>query len=261
MARLARRIAASGYYHVILKGNGGRILFENDSDKLFFLRLLEKYGAEHKVEYLAWCLMSNHIHLLIHDTSNQMGMAMHDICGLYAAYYNRTNDHVGRVFQNRYTSRAIETDNYLLEVVRYIHQNPVRAKITQSLDFPWSSYDEYISGGTITSTKMILEMLGGVDGFREYCSNFDSEVTQMIENYSVGRLTDEEALEHAKRILGESLFKRLNQLERHDRDDCLCALARNGLTVSQIARITGIGRSIVQRAAGKSRMHKGDSPL
>lgn len=253
MPRIARRIAESGYYHVILRGNGKRILFENDRDRRFFLKLLEQYIEQYDIECLAWCLMGNHVHLLIGDPNNQLSKLMHDIGGTYASYYNRVNDHVGSVFENRYTSRAIESENYLLGAMRYIHRNPLRAGLTKSLDYPWSSYDEYIRGGSITSTDMILEMLGGVDGFRDYCSCDDDEVALQIEKDTSGRLTDDEALERAKQVLGDSLFKRLDRLGKQDRDDCLYCLSRNGLTISQIARITGIGRNIVQRACGPAK--------
>lgn len=248
MPRIARRIAGSGYYHVIVRGNGRRILFESDADKSFFLKLLERYGHQHEIKYLAWCLMENHVHLLICDPANQASNAMHDICGVFASYYNQNNDHVGSVFQSRFTSRPIETDDYLLKVMRYIHQNPLRAGLTKSFDYPWSSYDDYIRGGIITSTGMVLEMLGGIDGFREYCSRMDSEATKQIEKDSMGRLTDAEALERAKRLLGEELLSGLDRLGRRDRDDCLYCLYTNGLYVNQIARITGIGRNIVRRA-------------
>ena len=248
MPRLARRISSSGYYHVILKGNGGRVLFETDSDKGTFLNLLERYGEKHDIKYLAWCLMDNHVHLLLLDCSSKMDKAMHDICGLYAKHYNHINDHVGRVFQNRYTSYAIEDENYLLDVVRYIHQNPLKARISQTLDYRWSSYDDYIRGSGITSTDLILDMLGGVDGFREFCSRIDEETCQKIERFSRGRLTDSEALELAKRILGDELYTKMNRMGKQDRNDCLSVLHAYGIPESQIARITGFGRSIVQRA-------------
>ena len=248
MSRIARRLAGSGFYHVVIRGNGRRILFEKDEDKEFYLKLLERYGQQYEIEYLAWCLMENHVHLLICDATNSMGKAMHDISGLYASYYNRRHEHVGGVYQGRYSSRPIETDNDLLNVVRYIHQNPLKARLTKTLDYPWSSYDDYLRGGVLTSTKRVLELLGGVDGFREFCSRMDDDVSKQIEKDSMGRLTDAEALERAKRILGEGLFNKLDRLARRDRDECLYCLFVNGLYVNQIARITGFGRNIVRRA-------------
>ena len=254
MPRLARRVSSSGYYHVILKGNGKRVLFEMDSDKKKFLKLLERYGEKHDIKYLAWCLMDNHVHLLLLDSSCNMSKAMHDICGQFAKYYNHVNDHVGRVFQNRYTSYAIENENYLLDVMRYIHQNPLRAGISQTLDYPWSSYDDYIRGGWITSTDLILDILGGIDGFRVFCSQIDEDVLRKIERVIRGRMTDSEALELAKHILGDELFAKFDRLGKQDRNECLCVLYEHGIPEMQIARITGIGRGIVQRAcAGLSK--------
>lgn len=250
MPRLARRIGASGFYHITIRGNGHQILFESDADRQFFLKLLERYGQQYGIEYLAWCLMDNHIHLLMLDPSFNQSKALHDIGGVYAAYFNRSYDHVGSVFQSRFTNIPIETDNQLLQTMRYIHQNPLKPGLSQSLDYRWSSYDEYIHGGTITSTNRILEMLGGIEEFREYCSQYDEETRLMIDRATSGRLTDSEAVERAKQILGEELFLKLSRLAKRDRDDCLKALSQYGLNISQIARITGIGRFIVQRACG-----------
>lgn len=252
MPRLARRIAASGIYHVTLRGDGRRLLFENDSDKRKFLRLLERYGEEYGLKYLAWCLMDNHIHLLIHDPLDQLMKAMHDVNSTFARYFNERNDRVGSVFQNRYSSIPIETNDYLLKVMRYIHQNPKKAHLTDDLHYPWSSYDDYIRGGIITSTKMILEMLGGIDQFCNFCNQNDEDTYFAIEKEINGYLTDSEALEYAKRILGDRLFGKLQRLGKEDRDNCLHLLHRAGLPMRQIARITGIGRGIIQRACAKT---------
>ena len=248
MPRVARQIAASSYYHVIMRGNGKRILFESDSDRLYFLELLERYGSEYGIEYLAWCLMDNHVHLLICDPLRKMDKAMHDIGCVFAQHYNYNNEHCGSVFQGRYTSIPIETNQYLLEVMRYIHVNPVRAKLSCSLDYRWSSYGDYLNGGSFTSTAMILEMLGGMEAFVSFCSQQREDIFQLIDRADSKRFPDSEALSIAKQILGTSLFSKLDRIGKQDRDDCLVALSRAGIPARQIARITGIGRGIVQRA-------------
>lgn len=251
MPRLARRIAASGFYHVMLRGDGRRILFEVDSDRREFLGFLEKYGTKYDAEFHAWCLMDNHVHLLIHDKSNALDKVMHDLCTSFARYYNEKNDRVGSVFQNRFTSIPIESDEGLLKVMRYIHQNPMKACLTKDLHYPWSSYDDYFRGASFTSTNLILDMLGGTDEYIKFCNQIDEKTYFMIEKEISGQLTDGEALELAKDCLGEKKFNRISSMGKLERDNCFRVLHRHGIPKRQVARLTGMGRSIVQRACAK----------
>ena len=219
MPRLARTVSSTGFYHVIIRGGGRRILFENDSDRRYLINLLERYGDKYGIEYHAWCLMDNHVHLLIADTKRNMSKAMHDICCVFAQYYNAVNEHVGSVLQGRYKSFAIETENYLLEVMRYIHNNPIRSGVTTVLDYPWSSFVDYVRGGSLTSTEMFLEMLGGPDGVRDFCNHYDESQMKEIDKIIRGRLTDSEAIELAKQLLGLESPAMIEMQDRNRRNN------------------------------------------
>ena len=253
MPRPMRLISASGFYHVILRGNGKRILFETDSDRRVFLSVLAHYGEKYGIEYHAWCLMDNHVHLLVRDEGHVLSKAMHDIALVFAQHYNSVNDHVGTVFQGRFVSFPIETEHNLLAVLRYIHNNPVKAGLPGGLNYLWSSFDDYLGGGTFTTTDFFLEMLGGPDGFRAFCSVYDESETKEIDRKTTGRISDNEAIELAKKVLEIESPEMLEMVEREKRNQQLKLLSDAGLSARQISRITGIGRGIVERVCAKDR--------
>ena len=252
MPRLARKIASSGFYHVIIRGNGKQILFESDSDRIYFLTLLKRYGEKYGIKYHAWCLMDNHVHFLIEDPSGDLRKAMHDINCVYAKYFNDTYESNGSVFQGRYTSIPIEQNHYLLAVMRYVHRNPIKAGLSDSLAYPWSSFEDYLYGSSFTCTEMVLEMLGGVDGFLKYCSEDDSAEYCRIKTSEKDRVSDSQAIEIAKTLLGDQKYLTIKSLGRIERNECLVALINAGLSVRQIGRITGMGRGVIRYLAVKA---------
>ena len=148
MPRIPRVLVDDGYYHVITRGNDRRKLFRYKQDYLCFSGITKKYLAEFKVSILHYCLMPNHIHLLIHaKESKHLPKFMQAILQVYASYFRKKYHSTGFVFQNRYKSRFINKDSYLLECARYIERNPLRAKLTGSLlDYPFSSFSFYAKG-------------------------------------------------------------------------------------------------------------------
>lgn len=159
MARRPRIHYPGAVYHVILRGNGGQDTFFSKADRARFYFLLqegvEKYG--HRIH--AFCLMTNHVHLAIQVCEVPLSRIMQNIGFRYTTYLNRRKNRTGHVFQGRYKALLIDADNYLLELVRYIHCNPVRAGLVQSPDqYPWSSHRAYLSLETVSwlTTEWIL---------------------------------------------------------------------------------------------------------
>lgn len=122
-----------GYYHVIGRGIERRAIFSNDVDKEDFLSRLDRNLARSQTKCLAWALMPNHYHLLIRVGDSPLAKLMAGLLGGYASSYNRRNDRVGYVFQNRFKSILCDADNYLHQLVRYIHLNPLRAGLIENL--------------------------------------------------------------------------------------------------------------------------------
>lgn len=245
MPRCARVKSESGFYHVIVKGSGGQNLFEGAYDYRAFLELLAKACEKGGVHVIAYCLMSNHVHLLLEDAEGRLGEVMKSVLTGYAQRFNKLGDRVGHVFQQRFKSQPIEDEGYLLRAIRYIHNNPAKAGICAARDYPWSSYHEYVGVPVLVDTTLALELCGGVEGFVAFSASEDEEGYRFYERT---RLSDAEARQLASGILGEIALTDLKALERGRRNALLFELKDAGLSISQIQRLTGIGRGVIARA-------------
>jgi len=145
MTRPLRVEYPDAYYHVINRGNSQEKIFLNDRDKEKFLEYLEKAAERFSIILHSYCLMSNHYHLLIQTPDSNLSKAMQWINVSYAAYFNRKRDRHGHLFQGRFKAILIDADEYLKHLSRYIHLNPVRAKMVSSpAEYLWSSYAAFI---------------------------------------------------------------------------------------------------------------------
>jgi len=148
MARKRRVLLDGNYYHVLTRGNDRKKIFRYKQDYNCFLKIIKKYLAKFQVSILHYCLMPNHIHLLIQaQKAKDLPKFMQAILQVYASYFRKKYNSSGFVFQNRYKSYLIEKESYLLECARYIERNPIRANIVSNLlDYHWSSFSFYVRG-------------------------------------------------------------------------------------------------------------------
>src|SRR6266849_30811 len=145
MARKARAEVEGGLYHVITRGNNRRQIFNSPADYEKFLSLLAVQKIKLPFFLYAYCLMSNHVHLLIERQASAVGRIMHRFLTGYAQYYNRRYRRVGHPLQGRHKAILCQSDRYLSELVRYIHLNPVRARIVnQPENYEYSSHRAYL---------------------------------------------------------------------------------------------------------------------
>ncbi len=250
MPRAPRAIAESGFYHVILRGNGRQIIFEDDADRRVFLELLARRTGDAGICVLAWCLMDNHVHMVLEDPAQGLSEMMQRLSGDYAQRFNRKSGRVGHVFENRFKSCAIESDAYLLQAIRYVHDNPENAGICPAAEYPWSSYHEYMGLGGISDTSLALDMLGGVEGFVAFS---DSEQRRTYRFDRRARVSEEEVGKVARLALGDLPAHEVKALPKTERDQRLLDLREIGLSVKQIERLTGIGTCTISRVTNKLR--------
>jgi putative transposase len=144
MPRSARLDVPDVLQHVMARGIEGRDIFRDAKDRQAFLKRLSDLVTKGNVQLLAWCLMPNHFHLLLRTHGMSLATMMRRLMTGYAVWHNRRHDRKGHLFQNRYKSIVVEEDPYFLELVRYIHLNPVRAKILGNLSeldrFPYAGH-------------------------------------------------------------------------------------------------------------------------
>lgn len=248
MPHAQRKRSESGFYHVVAKGDGGQILFENDPDRLRFLTLLERAAEDTSVDVHAYCLMSNHVHLLLRDEKLTLSASMKQLCEQYAMYFRKITGRVGHVFQGRFWSEPIETDEYFLAALRYIHANPEPAGICRAKDYPWSSYLAYHDGSAFVKTDFALAILDGWKAFEKLHEAAGHYAKPFPTSTLKGHLSYDELTRVAINLIGRETLQSLRKMNLKHRQPYIKALANAGFTESQIARITGIGQTSISRA-------------
>ncbi|MGH7771997.1 MAG: transposase, partial [Candidatus Binatia bacterium] len=173
MARKPRVYFPGAFYHVISRGNQGQMIFHDDVDRERYLSLLREVQTRYGPKLYAYVLMGNHVHLLMEVGGVPLSKIMQNLQFRYTRYYNQRYRKIGHLFQGRYKAILCDRESYLLELVRYIHLNPVRAGLTRHIDgYRWSSHPIYLRGGEerVVSVKAVLEQFGGRRGeaIRQY---------------------------------------------------------------------------------------------
>jgi len=153
MSRQKRILSSSQIYHIMLRGNSGRDIFLDDEDRKRFLYILTDKKKDNEFILYAYCLMDNHLHLALKENKDNISHIMKRINTTYAVYFNKKYQQSGHLFQDRFKSEVIENEPYLLEVIRYIHNNPLKARLVKlPEDYKWSSYSDYLNN----QTKMVV---------------------------------------------------------------------------------------------------------
>ncbi len=164
MARKPRIHFPGAFYHVISRGNQGQMIFHDDADRNRYLSLLEELPNRFRCKLYAYVLMGNHVHLLVEVTAIPLAKIMQNLQFRYTQYYNRRYQKRGHLFQGRYKAILCDRESYLLELVRYIHLNPVRAGLIRHIDrYRWSSHPMYLRGdgkGGWVSVDAVLKQFG-----------------------------------------------------------------------------------------------------
>jgi REP element-mobilizing transposase RayT len=145
MARSLRINYPGAFYHITSRGNERKNIFTSQRDREKFLEYLESATSRYEAVIHVYCLMDNHYHLLLETPAGNLPRIMRHINGAYTTYYNVKRKRFGHLFQGRYKSVLVDADEYAKELSRYIHLNPVRAKMVEKPeDYKWSSYGSYI---------------------------------------------------------------------------------------------------------------------
>lgn len=251
MARYARKKSESGIFHVMLRGINKQTIFEDDEDRERFLETIERYKTVSKYEIYGYCLMSNHVHLLLKETEEPISAIIKRICSSYVYWYNWKYERCGHLFQERYKSETVENEGYLLTVLRYIHQNPVKAGLSKNIkEYKWSSYNEYAGKTAIVDTGFVLQIFSvdrekAVSSFIAH-SNEQNE-DKCLDYDKKNRLTDNDIRKYFEK-LGIENISELQKLEKNKRNLIIKEIkAIEGVTIRQLSRITGISKSVIDR--------------
>ena len=257
MPRQARQLSKTGIYHVLVRGINRGAIFHDDEDRQRYLDTLTRISKDNDAMILGYCLMDNHVHILLQEGARSVSNLMNRLGASYAYYYNWKYERVGHVFQNRFKSENIEDDTYFKIVIRYIHLNPVKAGIVKKAKaYHWSSCQAYYSGKDylpgLTNRELILGMFSenkhqAVIAFQQFTESETQD--KCLEDLEASALSDSQAREVIEKALNKRPVKILQEMSKTDRDVVLHNLKEiEGLSIRQISRLTGESFNIVKRS-------------
>lgn len=249
----------------MLRGINKQDIFFDKQDYLEFKDIITKTKKNFFYKLYSYVLMPNHIHLEIKDENQKLSQIIHSMSTSYANYFNKKYKRVGHLFENRFQSKNVEDSFYMLNLVRYIHQNPMKAGISEMDKYHWSSYPEYFENeklkdeDRIVDTEEILSMFSSEkeqakEGFLEFNNKifkFQDSI-ELLEYEMRNKLTDEEVIYFIKEDLGIYNIQEIQKYNNNYRNEIIQKIRKiQGVTQPQIARILGISIRIVQRAYTK----------
>lgn len=248
MPRRARALSSTGIYHIMLRGINQQRIFEDSEDNEKFLEVLKDCKEISNYKIYAFCLMGNHLHLLMKVENETLEQIFKRIGGRYVYWYNAKYCRVGHLFQDRYKSEPVEDDCYFLAVLRYIHQNPVKAGLVNTIkEYTYSSYHFYMEpkGNQLVDIDLIMGMMS-LKQFEEYQNEANDDICLDLTEQTY-RMTDEQAKKIIYKLSKCKNISEFQNLEPDVRNKCVSELRASGLSVRQISRLTGISKGIVEK--------------
>lgn len=254
MPRKSRVLSATGVYHVMLRGIDRRDIFRDDQDRGKFMKVLRAVvnpkDRDDKplppyVKVYAYCLMDNHVHLLLGEGSETIGEVMKRISVSFVSYFNKRYERLGPLFQGRFKSEPVEDAGYFIRLLRYIHQNPVAAEmVAHPRDFEWSSWHEY--AGTLHRPAVCERAF-------PFSAMLWNEVRELALNISNGPDLKRQPAKHiadseARKIVSEKCGNReLRDFTREERIAITASVIAAGVGIRQLARIVALDYKTIQR--------------
>lgn len=257
MPRIPRSSFQTSFFHIIVQGINKEYIFEEEKFLVSYNSLLINYEKKYNVKLLAYCIMSNHAHILMYvEKTSEMSKYMMCVNAVFAEFYNKEKERTGYVFKNRFKSEAIHNENYLLNCISYIHNNPVKAKIVKNAnEYKYSSYNDYIyKKGIINDEKIELVFQTkkiDLDDFKKMhesarysYEDYDKESEEIVEEFCNEK---EKTLDEIKDSTKLSL-------------ELILELKKYKVTNIKIGEILEMGRKMVERKANfaMSQMDKFD---
>lgn len=263
MPRQSRITSGTGVYHVMLRGINKQNIFESRDDYWKFIRLMDRLChprdetdrpiPAHCCIY-AYCLMPNHVHLLIRDYDGTLANSVKSLSIPYAQYYNVKYERVGHFFQDRFRSEPVNDWEYFVTLLRYIHQNPVAAAMVSDVnDYTWSSWREYVNPKScsvpVCLTHPVLEKIP-IDELKGLVYELLPKAQKILDyNYDGStRVEDELVRDYMESLCGPDYIEVLHSLPREKRREMIRLFKEFGANNAQIARLTGLSEKKIRGA-------------
>lgn len=259
MARPARKKSKSGIYHLMVRGANRQEIFHDDEDRHRYLDTLGRYKKEANLGVYGWCVMGNHVHLLLKEGKESLSDTMKRIGVSYVWFYNQKYSTTGHLFQGRFSSEAVDSEDYFKTVIRYIHQNPLKAGFVKKVEeWRWSSYPGYYGSGCIPKglldpgfalSLFAKDIQDAKRRFLDFHQNINTDQCLEMEEGKPLKLSDEEVRSLLTELLEGVTLAQVKSLPKPARDAILRkAKAIEGASYRQIARILGISPNLINKA-------------
>lgn len=247
MPRKPRKESSTQIYHVIVRGNNRQLLFLNDEDKLFFTNRIFKYSEQLNISIYSYCIMGNHVHILLGRTPKIiLSLFVQKLANSYVFYFNRKYECSGHLFQGRFKSEPVESDEYFKTVLRYILQNPQKANIDSFVNYKWNSYCQLVN--TDIASKIdrtfVYELFEGISPMKKYlklnekhhCMEYETRILPSDEKVSriLSTLLKIDNIHMIKSLTPDQLSKKL------------IVLRHSNFPLAQISRVTGLSIKILK---------------
>ena len=248
MPRQARRIAGSGIYHVMLRGVNRDAIFLEDQDYERFLHALSQAKELSGCVVLAYCLMPNHVHLVLRESGEPIGAVVKRLGVRYAGWFNRKYGRVGHLFQDRFRSQPVEDDAYLVTLLRYVWNNPVEAGLAaRPEEYRWGSRSLSGDQPALVDEAMLAELLPtpgptDLDALSLVCLDADTRLGRPK------RYSAREAADLLRRMCGATSPEDFRRLATATQRRAIGELRTRSVPYAQIAIITGLSTTSVKRA-------------
>ncbi|MBR5645272.1 MAG: transposase [Treponema sp.] len=247
MSRGKRIIGNSGIYHIIIRGNDRQNIFIDDEDRMLLINRIEKYSSELQIEVYAYCLMNNHVHMLIGEANEKLSKFMLKLNTSYARLFNIKYERCGHLFQGRFLSNPIENDDSFRKIIVYIYNNPEKAGIGNYDEYIWSSFQEIIQEkeSNFTRVKKVIELFGEFDNLIECIRK---QLTDNCMDYeSKYRMNDKKCCCLIKKRLRINDPGELKRMDIKELKKKLKLLEGFSISQNQLARLTGISRGFIRK--------------
>ena len=248
MPRTGRIRSSTGIYHIMLRGINNQIIFNDDEDYDKFIEILLECKNKSNFKIFAYCLMGNHVHLLLKEETDALEIIFKRLGVNYVYWYNGKYIRVGHLFQDRFKSEVVENESYLLAAVRYIHKNPLKAMIVSSMtEYYYSSYNEYISPkpGQLTDTGFIIDIVGEEEFLRFHEIEDNKEAFMDIPDLK-RRMTDGQVKIAIQKITGQSNTLSCQHFDKQLLGKYIKKLRKEGASIRQLRRLMGISEWIIR---------------
>ena len=248
MPRYARMKTNTKVYHVVDRGINKQDIFLDKQDILKYIKEIENTKEKYMYEIYAYALMSDHVHFIIFDKNENMSTAIQSLNIRYTSYFNKKYERTGHLFENRFKSHVINNQEYLKNVVRYIHKNPENAGLKPYI---WTSYYEYINKPKLINSTQVLKCFSdnehAINNFIKFHQNYD-KIKDFNKDYELmNRISDEEAIKIIKECIKEDNLLKIQNYAKNEKYKIIKQILKlEAITKEQISRIVGISTRTIR---------------